>query len=86
MLGSHTKFCSMIIILVTNSIQGSHHIIYKKGNDSCLDMYVDECYVPCSDNPAPNAPSSTYCQVQCYLNEICNSWTYEKTTQVKLPT
>ena len=85
MLGSHIKFSLMIIPLVINSIQASHHI-YKKGIDSCMDMYVDECYVPCSDNPAPNAPSSTYCQLQCFLNEICNSWTYEKTTQVKLPT
>ena len=51
---------------------------------ACYNIYVDEC-IPdtCGHSENLNQPTQELCQIQCVLNELCASWTYDHSSKVK---
>ena len=49
---------------------------------SCSDVYVGDCVISCGDTKEFNKPTLVLCQLECALNELCDSWTYDQTSQV----
>ena len=49
---------------------------------SCSDVYVGDCVISCGDTKEFNKPTLVLCQLECALNELCASWTYDQTSQV----
>ena len=58
----------------------NNEMIFTLG--SCSDVYVGDCVISCGDTKEFNKPTLVLCQLECALNELCASWTYDQTSQV----